>query len=113
MTAFPSPTLAPEVAQRLLADWDSTHDELRTLIVVHQEREWTREEDLQHARLVRHIAVLSTALHGDHHSAPLTPDERAWLAAQGVPHEPPIKRGSTVPKDHLTAAMIERPAWPK
>jgi hypothetical protein len=39
MTAFPSPTLPPEIAQRLLADWDSTHDELRALIVIHQERE--------------------------------------------------------------------------
>jgi hypothetical protein len=26
---------------------------------------------------------------------------------------PPIKRGATVPKDQLTAAMIERPSWPK
>ena len=85
MTAFPSPTLSPEVAQRLLADWDSAHDELLALIVVHKEREWTRAEELQHMRLVRQIALLSTTLHGNHHSAPLTPDERAWLAAQGVP----------------------------
>jgi hypothetical protein len=26
---------------------------------------------------------------------------------------PPINRPPTVPKDRLTAAMIERPAWPK
>ncbi len=85
MTAFPSPTLAPDVEQRLLADWHRTHDELRALIVVHEEREWTREEDLQHMRLVRHIAVLSSALHGHHQSNALTPSERAWLETQGVP----------------------------
>jgi hypothetical protein len=79
MTAFPSASLAPEVAQQLLADWDRTHDELRALIVVHEEREWTREEDLQQTRLVRHIAVLSAALHGRHQSDALTPSERAWL----------------------------------
>ncbi len=84
MSKFPSPTLAPDVAQRLLADWERTHEELRALIVVHEEREWTREEDLQHMRLARHIAVLSTTLHGRHQRAPLTPDERAWLATLAV-----------------------------
>ncbi len=34
MIAFPSPILAPDVAQRLLADWDRTHDELLALIAV-------------------------------------------------------------------------------
>jgi hypothetical protein len=66
LTAFPSPALAPEAAQRLLADWDTTHDELLALIAVHEEREWTRDEDLHAARLVRHIAVLSSAFHGHH-----------------------------------------------
>ncbi len=85
MIAFPSPILAPDVAQRLLADWDRTQDELHALIAVHEEREWTRAEDLRHARLVRHVAVLSSALHGRHRSDAHTQDERAWLAAQGVP----------------------------
>ena len=85
MIAFPSAILAPDVSQRLLADWDRTHDELLALIAVHEEREWTRAEDLRHTRLVRHIAVLSSALHGHHRSDALTPDERAWLEAQGVP----------------------------
>ncbi|HEY8098361.1 MAG TPA: hypothetical protein VIE65_20050 [Methylobacter sp.] len=84
MTAFPSSTLAPAVAQRLLADWDTTHDELRALIAVHAEREWTREEDLRLTRLVRHIAVLSSTLHGHHQRAALTEGERAWLKTQGV-----------------------------
>jgi hypothetical protein len=84
MTVFPSPTLALEVAERLLADWDRTHDELLALIAVHKEREWTREEDLQHMRLVRHIALLSSTLHGHHESHALTKDERTWLVAQGV-----------------------------
>jgi hypothetical protein len=84
MNAFPSPTLAPDVVQRLLADWDRTHEGLLALIAVHKEREWTREEDLQHKRLVRHIAVLSSTLHGHHQSDALTEGERAWLKTQGV-----------------------------
>jgi hypothetical protein len=36
-------------------------------------------------RLVRHIAVLSSAFHGHHQSGALTPSERAWLETQGVP----------------------------
>ena len=87
MIAFPSPILAPDVARRLLADWDRTHDELRAVIAVHEERKWTRAEDLRHTRLVRHIAVLSSALHGRHRTDALTPDERAWLEAQGVPFD--------------------------
>jgi hypothetical protein len=85
MIAFPSPILAPDVAQRLLADKDRTYDELLALIAVREEREWTRAEDLLQTRLVRHIAVLSSALHGRHRTDGLTPDERAWLEAQGVP----------------------------
>ena len=67
--------------QRLLAEWDRTHDELLALTAVHQEREWTHEEELQHIRLVRRIAVLSSAYHG--HTDGLTPKERAWIEAQG------------------------------
>ena len=85
MIAFPSPILAPDVARRLLGDRNRTHDELHALIAVREEREWTRAEDLRHTRLVRHIAVLSSALHGRHRTDALTPDERAWLEAQGVP----------------------------
>lgn len=84
MTAVPSPTLAPDVAQRLLADFHRTHGELRALIVVHEAREWTREEDVRHTRLVRHIAILSSALHGHLRSGALTPSEHAELEAQGV-----------------------------
>lgn len=85
MTEFPITALSPEVKQRLLGDWDRTHEELRALIVVHEGREWTRKEDLLHARLIRHLAVLSSALHGHHESDALTEDERAWLRSQGVP----------------------------
>jgi hypothetical protein len=63
--------------QWLLAEWDRTHDELLALIAVHEEREWTREEQLQHMRLVRRAAVLSSADHGC--TERLTPEERAWL----------------------------------
>jgi hypothetical protein len=83
MTAFPSPTLPPDVASRLLADWDKTNDELRSLLAVLKQREFTRDEGLQHMRLIRHISVLSTTLHG-HQSSALTQDELAWLETQGV-----------------------------
>ena len=85
MTNFPSPILPLEIARRLLADWDQTHEELFALIAVHKEREWTRDEDSQHMHLVRHIAVLSSALHGYHQGDALTDAERAWLGTQGVP----------------------------
>jgi hypothetical protein len=85
MIPVSSTNLQPEVAQRLLADWDRTHDELHALIAVHAEREWTRADDLRLTRLVRHIAVLSSALHGRHRTDALTSDERGWLEAQGVP----------------------------
>jgi antirestriction protein ArdC len=41
---------------------------------------FTPAESIYHARLVRRIAVIFSALHGDISSA-LTGDERAWLAA--------------------------------
>lgn len=85
MISSPSSTLAPQVVQRLLADWDAIHEELLALIAVHEEREWSSDEDFRAVRLVRHIAVLSTTLHGHHQSAALTETERAWLEAQGVP----------------------------
>ena len=85
MIAFPSPILAPDVAQRLLADWDRTHDKLRALIAVLEEREWTRAEDLRRTRLVRPIAVLLSAHHGRHRTDALTPAERAWVEAQSIP----------------------------
>ena len=59
MTTFPSPALAPDVAQRLLADWDKTHEDLLALIAVHEAREWSREEELQHMRLARAVSRLS------------------------------------------------------
>jgi uncharacterized protein YjbJ (UPF0337 family) len=48
------------------------------------DRDFTQAESIEHARIVRRIAVISSALHG-HISSVLTDDERAWLATQGVP----------------------------
>jgi hypothetical protein len=86
MAAFPSPKLPPDVAQRLLAEWDSAHDELSALIESLPDRGFTQAppaKSIELARIVRRIAVISSALHGRISSA-LTVDERAWLAAQGV-----------------------------
>jgi len=49
-----------------------------------RDRDFTDGESIQHARIVRRIAVISSALHGDITSA-LTDAERIWLAAHGVP----------------------------
>ena len=76
--------MPPPVAARLIAEWNSAHDELRALLESSRCRDFTRAESIQHARIVRRIAVVSSALHGDITSA-LTDDERAWLAAHGVP----------------------------
>jgi hypothetical protein len=79
VTVFPSPALPPEVAERLLADWNRTSDELRALLAVLAHRDFTHDEAMQHMRLVRHLPVLSTTLHG-HKSSALTPG-RTRLAA--------------------------------
>jgi hypothetical protein len=84
MAAFPSPTLPPPVAARLLAEWDSAHDELRPLLKILSGRDFTHAESIQLGRIIRRIAVVSSALHGDISSA-LTNVERLWLAAHGVP----------------------------
>jgi hypothetical protein len=83
MAAFPSPTLPPPVAARLIAEWDSVHDELGALLESVRGRGFTQAESIQLTRLVRRIAVVSSALHG-RNSRALTGDERAWLATQGV-----------------------------
>lgn len=70
MTAFPSVSLPPDAAQRLLADWDITHDELRALLAALTDRDFTQAESVQHARMVRRIAVISSALHEQHHQRP-------------------------------------------
>ncbi len=81
---FPSPTLPQDAAQRLLAEWDRVHDELRPLLKISRHRDITHAESIQLAWLVRRIAVISSALHG-HITSALTDAERAWLATQGVP----------------------------
>jgi hypothetical protein len=82
--AFPSPTLPPPVAARLIAQWDCADDELRALVEILRDRDFTHAESIYHARIMRRIAVVSSALHG-HITSALTDDERAWLAFQGVP----------------------------
>jgi hypothetical protein len=84
MAAFPSPTLPPPVAARLLAESDSAYDELSALLKIVRDRDFTHAEAIQHGRIIRRIAVISSALHGDITSA-VTKAERLWLAAQGVP----------------------------
>jgi hypothetical protein len=86
MAVFPSPTLPPPVAARLIAEGDRAHDELSALLKSVQGRDFTPAESIQHARNVRRIAVVSSALHGRGLRA-LTDVERLWLAAQGVPLE--------------------------
>ena len=76
--------IAPPVAARLIAEWDSAHDELGALVESVQGRDFTHAESMQLMRIVRRIAVISSALHGRITSA-LTDVERIWLAAQGVP----------------------------
>jgi hypothetical protein len=51
--AFPSPTLPQDVAQRLLAERDTAHDELGALIESVRGRDFTHAESIQLARLVR------------------------------------------------------------
>ncbi len=84
MTAFPSPTLPADVANRLLAGWDKTNDELRSLLAVLTDRDFPQAESVEHARIVRRLAVISSALHG-HIPSALTDGDRAWLETQGVP----------------------------
>lgn len=84
---FPSPKLPQEAAARLIAEWDRAHDELSALIESLPDGGFTHAPPaklIQLARIVRRIAVVSAALHG-HSTRALTGDERAWLAAQGVP----------------------------
>jgi hypothetical protein len=84
MAAFPSPTLPPPVAARLLAEWDTACDELSALLKSARGRDFTHAESIQHARNVRRIAVISSALHG-HITSAVNKVERLWLAAHGVP----------------------------
>jgi exopolysaccharide biosynthesis predicted pyruvyltransferase EpsI len=80
---FPSPTLPPDVAQRLLVEMNSAFDELSFLLKSVRDRDFTHAESIQHMRIVRRIAVVSSALHG-HITSALTNVERIWLAAHGV-----------------------------
>lgn len=64
------------------------------------------EEWMEFHDLLRRDAA---ELHGNHDDTPLTSDERERLKGIGAP----ITRGPTIPKDELTAEMIERPNWPK
>jgi hypothetical protein len=75
--------LLPDVETRLLAEWDSVHDELTALLKIVRDRDFTHAESVEHAKLVRRIAVISSALHGNLSDA-LTDYDRAWLVAQGV-----------------------------
>lgn len=84
MAAFPSPTLPPPVAARLLAEWDSAHDELGALLKSVRGRDFTHAESIQHTRIIRRTAVVSSALHG-HITSAVNKVERIWLAAHGVP----------------------------
>ena len=84
MAAFPSPTLPPLVAARLLAEWDTACDELSALLKIVRDRDFTHAESIQHGRIIRRIAVISSALHGHINSA-VNKVERLWLAAHGVP----------------------------
>jgi hypothetical protein len=87
MAAFPSVSLPPDVAARLIAEFDSAYDELTALIGSLPDRGFTQAppaKSIELARIVRRIAVVSTALHGRGFRA-LTNVERIWLAAQGVP----------------------------
>jgi hypothetical protein len=78
--------LPPDVAQRLLAESDSAYDELSALLKIVRDRDFTHAEAIQHGRIIRRIAVISSALHG-HITSALTDNERAWLATQGVPFD--------------------------
>jgi hypothetical protein len=84
MAAFPSPKLPPDVAQRLLAEWDTAHDELSALLKSVRGRDFTYAESIQLGRIIRRIAVVSSALHG-HITSAVNKVERLWLAAHGAP----------------------------
>jgi hypothetical protein len=86
MAASPSSKLPQDVAARLLAEWDSAHDELSALLKSARGRDFTHAESIQHARNVRRIAVISSALHG-HITGAVNKVERIWLAAHGVPFD--------------------------
>jgi hypothetical protein len=74
----------PDVAGRLIAELECAFDESSSLLESVRGRDFTHAESIQHARIVRRIAVVSSALHGRGFRA-LTHVERIWLAAQGVP----------------------------
>jgi adenylate kinase len=75
------PLPPPVVAARLIMQWSCADGELRALLESSRDRDFTHTESIQHTQIVRRIAVLSSALHGDMTIA-LTDDERAWLAMQ-------------------------------
>jgi hypothetical protein len=68
---------ADKLKRRILAESDSAYDELSALLKIVRDRDFTHAESIQHGRIIRRIAVISSALHGNITSA-LTDDERAW-----------------------------------
>jgi hypothetical protein len=48
----------------LLAEWDSAHDHLSFLLESVRDRGFTQAESIQLTRLVRRVAIVSSALHG-------------------------------------------------
>ncbi len=76
-------TLPPDVAQRLAEERNTAHNGLRALIRERGDGDFTEAAARQHMRLIRQIAVIDAARHGQDFDA-LTHDELAWLQAQGV-----------------------------
>jgi hypothetical protein len=69
---------------RCYSDPDTACDELSALLKIVRDRDFTHAESIQLGRIIRRIAVVSSALHG-HITSAVNKVERLWLAAHGVP----------------------------